>query len=257
VAYALARGLAAHGVAVVSGLARGVDAAAHRGALDAGGRSGAVLGTGPDRCYPKEHRELQDSLARSLGLMTELPPGAAPTRSTFAARNRLLAAISSAVVLVQGRTGSGALLTVEAARRMARPVGAIPWDSREPLGHAPHALIRARTAVLVRDAADVLELIAATASASAAARAARPVADAGPPASDAALGDLEFDPRHALGERETRLFRALRHHPRPLDEAAERAGLPASEAGAAFVILELQGLARRDPGGVVRLTRRA
>ncbi|HKW51212.1 MAG TPA: DNA-processing protein DprA, partial [Candidatus Eisenbacteria bacterium] len=143
VAFGLARSLAEQGVAVVSGLARGIDAAAHRGALEAGGKSGAVLGTGLERVYPKEHGALQRALAGSLGLLSALLPGSHPTRNTFASRNRILAAISAAVVVVQGRERSGALLTATAARQLCRPLGAMPWDSRDPLGAAPHALIRA------------------------------------------------------------------------------------------------------------------
>ncbi|MGE5179335.1 MAG: DNA-processing protein DprA, partial [Bacteroidota bacterium] len=154
----LAADLAREGAAVVSGLARGIDAAAHEGALEAGGRTGAVIGTPLDLVYPPAHRELQGRVARSLGLMSELPPGAHPTRSTFVSRNRMLAAIADLVVLVQGDLESGALRTVEAAERLGRPVGAVPWHAEEPLAAAPHALIHDRRAVLVRDAADVLEL---------------------------------------------------------------------------------------------------
>jgi len=147
------------GVAVVSGLARGIDTAAHQGALDAPGVSGAVLGTGVDRAYPRENAALQARLARSLGLMSEIPSGGTATRGTFATRNRLLAAMVDVVVVVQGRAGSGSLITAQEAARLGRPVAAIPWDSREPLGEAPHALIRDGVATLVRDADDVLDLI--------------------------------------------------------------------------------------------------
>ena len=257
VAYGLARSLAEQGVAVVSGLARGIDAAAHRGALEAGGTSGAVLGTGLERVYPKEHRALQRALSGSLGLLSALLPGAPPTRTTFASRNRVLAAISGAVVVVQGRERSGALLTATAARRLGRPLAAVPWDSRDPLGAAPHALIRAGAATLVRGAADVLELLGAgarkpevsglagcsTAGAPAAAPEAAMTAAAmpGAPAEGAALGD-----------REELLWAALRERPEPLDHAALRAKLTIAEASAAFVLLEILGRARREPGGAVR-----
>lgn len=239
VARAIAGDLAREGIAVLSGLARGIDAAAHEGALDAGGRSGAVLGTGLERCYPVGHRGLQDSLAASIGLLTEQPPGAHPTRGSFASRNRLLAAISDAVLLVQGREGSGALLTAEVARRLGRPIGAVPWDSRDPLGAAPHALIRSGSAVLVRGAEDVLTLLGK--SVGSPTQGARPARRARPPA--------ERDP---VGEREQRLLRALRERPQPLDAVARQAALSIEEAGAALVLLELLGRARREPGGAVR-----
>jgi len=252
VAFALARSLAEAGVAVVSGLARGIDAAAHRGALEAGGKSGAVLGTGLERVYPREHRSLQRALSESLGLLSALLPGSPPTRNTFASRNRILAAISDAVVVVQGRERSGALLTATAAQRLGRLVAALPWDSRDPLGAAPHALIRAGAATLVRDAADVLELLGvgssvATASApnADAPRTARPRSKPSPrdgaPPGVAAPGDLEG-----------RLWSALRERPEPLEHAARRAQLTIVEASAAFVLLEILGRARREAGGAVR-----
>jgi len=247
VAWLLAGELASRGVAVVSGLAHGIDAAAHRGALDAGGLSGAVLGTGLDRAYPNDHRDLQRTLARSLGLMSELPPGAVPTRSTFASRNRLLAALSDAIVVVQGRERSGALLTADAARRLGRPVGAIPWDCRDPLGAAPHALIRRGSAVLIRHAGDVISLLAPH-------HRLRTIGDF--PSRRAASAE---DPSavFSLDDREARLLAALRERPQPLDRAAARAGLTIAEAGAALAILELNGQARRDPGGAVRRSRRS
>jgi len=251
VAYGLARSLAEQGIAVVSGLARGIDAAAHRGALEAGGVSGAVLGTGLERVYPAEHRDLQRSLAGSLGLLSALLPGTAPTPNTFASRNRILAAISNAVVVVQGRERSGALLTAAAARGLGRPVAALPWDSRDPLGAAPHALIHEGAATLVRGAADVLELLGAEqgpgsrsaprAVASPASRSAPAAPRGGAPPGGAAMGD-----------REERLWSALRERPEALERAALRAKLSIAEASAAFVLLEIVGRARREPGGAVR-----
>lgn len=241
VACSLARSLAEEGVAVVSGLARGIDAAAHRGALGAGGRSGAVLGTGLDRCYPASHRDLSRELTSSLGLMSEILPGSVSTASTFASRNRLVAAISDAVVVVQGREQSGALLTAEAARRLDRPVAAIPWDSRDPLGAAPHALIRSGVAMLARGASDILDLLDIQSS-----RRREPSADRTPAPTLPA----------GIGERETRLWRALRSRPQPLEVAARHAELSIADAGAALVLLEILGRARREPGGDVRRVRR-
>ena len=235
----LAGNLAASNAAVVSGLAHGIDAAAHRGALRAGGRSGAVLGTGLGRCYPRAHESLQRELGASLGLMSELPHGAAGRQGTFAARNRILAALSDVVVLVQGDEDSGALITADHARRVGVPVAAIPWDPREKLAAAPHKLIRNGAATLVRDAADVLALAGVAEPLLAAA------SSAGPPA-------LVARPRPALPEVESRAFAALRSRAQSLDEVAERAGLSASATGAALLSLELSGLARREPGGFFR-----
>jgi DNA processing protein len=232
----LAGGLAREGVAVVSGLARGIDAAAHRGALEAGGRSGAVLGTPLDEFYPPEHHELQEQLAVSLGLMSEVAPAASTTRGTFATRNRILAALSHAVILVQADVKSGALLTVRAAERLRRPVGAVPWNPTDELAASPNALIREGRAVLIRDARDVLALMGETASSLAA-----PVASAAAPAA----------PPQAAVER--RVLAELGRRAEPLDVVATRAHLPAAETSAALLALELAGLARREPGGRYRL----
>ena len=249
VAHGLARSLAARGVAVVSGLARGIDAAAHRGALEAGGPSGAVLGTGLERVYPSEHRDLQRAVAGSLGLLSALLPGSAPTRNTFASRNRLLAAISDAVVVVQGRERSGALLTATAARQLGRPVAALPWDSRDPLGAAPHALIRAGDATLVRGADDVLELLGHRWDPLR--RVPEASLEPGSPSATRA-GRGTRPPRAKPEDREERLWRALRERPEPLENAARRANLTIAEAAAAVVLLEILGRARREPGGAVR-----
>ena len=248
VARGLARDLAGAGVAVLSGLARGIDTAAHEGALEAGGRSGAVLGTGLDRAYPRANAALQERLRESIGLLTEVPPGSAPRPATFATRNRLLAALADAVLVVQGRAGSGSLITAREAGILGRPVGAVPWDSRDPLGEAPHGLIRSGEAVLVRHAGDVLELLGSAGRAIHAAVGPREGAQIAP----AALGEIP-----PPGSDEARLLAALRRQPAPLDAAAVRAGLAAAAAAAALVTLELRGLAETAPGGLARRTRGA
>jgi len=240
VARELARALAMRGVAILSGLARGIDAAAHEGALAADGVSGAVLGTPLDVTYPREHASLQSRLRRSLGLMSEIRTGRPTTPNTFAARNRMLAALADAVVVVQGRTGSGALLTAKEAGRLGRPLAAIPWDSRDPLGQAPHDLIRDGRATLVCTAEDVMGLLGR-----ATAREVTPVPSPPRPS-------IETLPPH-----ERALYRALRDRPLPLDRLAETAGLNASQLTIALLALELSGLARRSPGGLARRLRRA
>src|SRR4029078_5404985 len=106
----LAASLAEHGIAVVSGLAQGIDAAAHEGALDAGGRGGAVLGTSIEDCFPASHARLQERLAGSLGLMTEVFPGSPSSQRSFSERNHLLAAVADLTVIVQGNDQSGSLI---------------------------------------------------------------------------------------------------------------------------------------------------
>jgi len=255
VARELAGALCERGAAIVSGLAQGIDAAAHGGALDAGGLTGAVLGTPLQEIYPREHVELQGRVARSLGIMTEIPPDGFATRNTFAARNRMVAAMGDVVVVVQGALNSGALITAEEAARLGRPVAALPWDSREPLGEAPHALIRSGRATLVRNADDVLELIGRKA-----------------PESGVSLGNGEdkFPTGNTASRRlapnvaiplhltpiEAALYCALRERPLPLDHLASAASLTASDLSIALLALELRGLARRMPGGLARRTSR-
>jgi DNA processing protein len=251
----LARTLAEEGIAVVSGLARGIDAAAHEGALDAGGVSGAVLGTSLEETYPREHADLQSRLSRSLGLMSEIPPGKSATRSTFAARNRLLAAIADVVVVVQGGKGSGSLITAEAAVRLRRPVGALPWDSRDPLGEAPHELIRSGIATLVRDADDVLELIRESRGDARTRRSAGRERSGSGATGPGARSVSRVAPE-LLAPHEAALYSVLRNHPRPLDDLAQAASLSVSELSVALLTLELSGLALRMPGGLVRRTRR-
>jgi len=236
VAHDLARALAECGVAILSGLARGIDAAAHEGALAADGVSGAVLGTPLDVTYPRQHVSLQDRVRRSLGLMSELRSGDPTTRNTFAARNRMLAALADVVLVVQGRERSGALLTAKEALRLGRPVGAVPWDSRDPLGEAPHGLLREGKATLVCSADDVRRLMGL-----------------GDNARSAPRGPV---PLPSLEPHEAALYRALRNRPRPMDELALVSGLTAAELGVALLSLELQGIARRDPGGLARRLRR-
>ena len=242
VARDLARSLVARGVAVVSGLARGIDAAAHRGALDAGGLTGAVLGTSLDETYPRVHADLQMKVARSLGLMSEIAPGDSATPGTFASRNRILAAIADVVVVVQGREGSGALITARDATRLGRPVGAMPWDPRDPLGEAPHELIRAGKATLVRDADDVMELIGVVSAPRAA------------PGRVSRVAPINLE---RLLPHEAALYRALRNRPLALDDLAAAASLTASQLSVALLSLELNGLAKRAPGGLARRARRA
>lgn len=224
--------LAGHGVAVVSGLAQGIDAAAHEGAIDAGGRSGAVLGTPLDDVFPAAHARLQERLAASLGLMTQVFPGSPPHRGTFSVRNHLLAAVADVTVIVQGRERSGALITAGAARAMGRPVGAIPWDIYEEEGAACLGLVRAGHATLLRSPGDALALIDGEPSQHKSPRARRPDAP--------------------LGEREARALASIGRVPRSFDDVAAASGLSTAELMAALLKLELLGLARREAGGRVR-----
>jgi DNA processing protein len=222
-ARSIAAGLARAGVSVVSGGARGIDAAAHRGALEAGGHTVAVLGTGVDVPYPAQHRALFAELLDAGGaLVSELPDGAQAFKSHFPARNRIISGMSEVVVVVQARVKSGALITADWARSQGRPVLAVPGDARDPLSGGPHALLRSG-ARLVASAADVL----------------------------AEMGLAEVRAQRALPALScegSALLAALGRKPRHAGEVATAAGLPVGNALAGLLALELEGLCEQRPG---------
>ena len=155
VARELGRELAAAGLLVVSGLAFGIDGCAHRGALDTG-RTVAVLGCGPDVAYPQAHRSLWRRICEEGLVLSELPPGAGAWRWTFPARNRIMAAIASMTVVVEGARRSGSLITADLAADLGRDLGAVPGPVTARTSAGPNDLL-AGGACLVRDAQDVLD----------------------------------------------------------------------------------------------------
>jgi DNA processing protein len=155
IARELGRELAAAGMVVVSGLAFGVDACAHRGALDAG-RTVAVLGCGPDIAYPAAHRSLWRRISEEGLVLSEFPPGAAPWRWTFPARNRIMAALAGMTVVVEAAARSGSLITADLAADLGRDLGAVPGPVTSRASAGPNNLL-AGGACVVRDAQDVLD----------------------------------------------------------------------------------------------------
>jgi DNA processing protein len=223
----IASGLARAGVCVVSGGAEGVDAAAHLAALDAGGRTIAVLGTGVDVAYPAGHRPLFDRIVSSGGaLVSEYEDGQRGAAWTFPKRNRLVSALCEAVVVVRAGARSGALITAAWARRQGVAVLAVPGDVREELSHGPLALLR-QGAKVAGAADDVLAAIGL------AGQLALPV-----PAASAA--SLQGDEAALLG--------ALSRVPRHADDLARAVGLGAGPALAGLLGLELRGLCEQRPG---------
>ena len=155
IARELGRELAAAGMVVVSGLAFGIDACAHRGALDAG-RTIAVLGCGADTAYPAAHRSLWRRICEEGLVISELPPGAAPWRWTFPARNRIMAALAGMTVVVEAAARSGSLITADLAADLGRDLGAVPGPVTSRASAGPNNLL-AGGACVVRDAQDVLD----------------------------------------------------------------------------------------------------
>lgn len=156
IAYEMAAELATAGIVVASGLARGIDACAHKGALDAGGRTIAVMGTGRDRVYPAENTELARRIAAQGALVTQFPPGTAPVRSNFPTRNQTLSGLSLGVVVVEAKRRSGAMLTAGSAADQGRLVMAVPGSVHSPTSAGCHDLLR-DGAHLVTSAEEVVQ----------------------------------------------------------------------------------------------------
>jgi len=158
IARGLGRGLSAAGVAVVSGMALGIDSAAHEGALAAGGRTVAVLACSADAAYPRRKASLHAAIARAGAVVSELPPGAEPRRWAFPARNRIIAALAGITVVVEAAERSGSLITAELAGDAGREVGAVPGPVLSWRSAGTNALLR-DGATLIRDTSDVLDAV--------------------------------------------------------------------------------------------------
>lgn len=160
VAYSLAQEASALGLIVVSGMALGVDGAAHRGALQAGGRTIAVLAGGPDVAYPRSHRLLHEQIAAAGCVVSENPPGIQAKRWAFVARNRIIAGLAAISVFVEGSVDSGARHTMDFANQIGTAVGAVPGPVTSPLSAGPNAMLSRDEAVVIRDVADVIDVLA-------------------------------------------------------------------------------------------------
>lgn len=218
VARMLGRELGAAGLVVVSGLARGVDSEAHRGALEAGGRTVAVLGCGIDRDYPAAHRELAGRIAETGLVVSEYAPGVEPAPWRFPARNRIVAGLCSVTVVVEARERSGALITADLALEEGREVFACPGEITSGLSAGTNALLRLGATPLTR-AADVLE----------------------------SFGLSESETLAAEGVAAV-VLAALRDGPAGADELVRATGLGAGALAAALAELELAGLAAAEAG---------
>jgi DNA processing protein len=245
VAQALGRGLAAAGVVVTSGMALGVDSAAHTGALEAG-TTVAVLAGGADIPYPSSKRILYRRIAETGAVVAELPPGTQARRWCFPARNRIIAALSTVTVVVEGGERSGSLITADFANELGRTVGAVPGPVTSRLAGGPNLLIKTG-AELVRDAADVLELLYG-AGTQAAEGAPLVIGSASAPAPE--LRVLVPD-RPEPPPLEPRLRAILDAVEQGRGSAAEIAQSPDEAMAAATALgeLELLGLVRRTFGG--------
>jgi len=229
-----ARHLAASGLGIASGLAEGIDAAAHEGALIAEGMTLAVMGTGPDQVYPATNRELARRIAASGLLVTEFPPGTSPHPGHFPRRNRIIAALSLGVVVVEAAEKSGSLITARLASEYGREVFAIPGSIHNPLARGCHRLIR-QGAKLVETAADILEEIA-------------PLLWSGAlPQQDAYETTTSEAP--PLDSEYQQLLDLMGFDPTGIDDLVAASGLTAEAVSSMLLMLELQGLVTAFPGG--------
>jgi len=232
-AAAFAGALAGHGLVIASGLALGIDGAAHRAALDAGGLSVAVSATGPDRVYPARHRQLARDIVAEGAVVTELSPGTPPRGRNFPQRNRILSGLTAGVLVVEATPRSGSLISARLAMEQGREVFAVPGSIHNPLARGCHALIR-QGAKLVETADDILEELA-------------PVVTPRP--GDSGSGEpagRRSGPRDADYER---LLEALGHDPVSLDTLVLRSGLTPDQVSSMLLVLELQGEVAPAPGG--------
>ncbi|HEX6597893.1 MAG TPA: DNA-processing protein DprA [Gemmatimonadaceae bacterium] len=225
VARELGRVLALAGATVVSGLARGVDASAHRGALDAGGATAAVLGTGLDVVFPRAHARLQRTIAERGLLLSELEPANPAHGGSFPERNRIIAALCVATIVVEGGEKSGALITAKHALEMGRSVGAVPGPIDVPQSAGSNRLL-ADGAVVIASMADAVLLAGLVAP----------------------IRASELPEQGA----ERRLWDALALGAADLDTLCTRAALPAQEGLAAVSALEIRGMIECALSGEIR-----
>ena len=225
-----ARAFGSAGICVVSGLALGIDGAAHDGAMLGGGETIAVVGTGLDRVYPKRHLDLAHRIARQGMLISEFPLGTPPLTANFPKRNRIISGLSRGTLVVEAALQSGSLITARLAAEQGKEVFAIPGSIHSPQSRGCHALIK-QGAKLVEVAQDVLEELRLV-----------------PAGSGAALEAGEAD--EAVSARDDPLLAALGFDPVNLDALQARTGLDTAHLQAGLLELELDGQVARLPGGL-------
>jgi DNA processing protein len=227
----LCRGLASLGFTIVSGMARGIDAAAHEAALEAGGRTVAVLGSGIDVVYPPEHEQLYQKISRQGAVVSELPVGTPPLSFNFPARNRLISGMAVGVVVVEATEKSGSLITAGLALEQGREVFAVPGEAGASRSRGTHQLIR-QGAKLVERVEDILEEVAPQL----ASRAATPQASL----------PLALPPN--MSAEAKKVLELVLGRPRQIDEVIETSGLTPAKVSEILLDLEILGLLKQLPG---------
>jgi DNA processing protein len=232
----LGRDLAARGLVIVSGMARGIDALGHQGAMAANGRAIRVLGTGIDICYPKENKKLYEKVLERGAIIGEFPLGTHPAPENFPVRNRIVAGMPLGVVVVEGAQYSGSLITARLAMEFGREVFGVPGNVTQPASFAPNQLIK-RGAKLVAGAEDVIEELPT------------PVRAALVQAEQPEAEQRNLLLAASLNTSEKKLYELLSaEEPRHIDDIVERSGLNSSEVLATLFDLEMKGIIRQLPG---------
>jgi len=233
--------LGAAGLTISSGLAAGIDGAAHAGALDSAGGTVAVVGTGSDVVYPARHRELAARIVARGALVSAFPLGTTPRAAHFPMRNRVLAGLALGVLVVEAGQRSGALITAHAGTTLGREVFAVPGSIANPLARGCHRLIR-EGAQLVECAEEILDALRAAIGAQGLRLSERLAQDADVSATSATIATLDRDA--------TRWLAALGHAPVALETLALRMDQPVAAVAAALGLLELEGRVARAAGGL-------
>lgn len=241
-AQAFARELAAAGFAITSGMADGIDGAAHAATLEVGAKTLAVVGTGPDRVYPRKHHELARRIAAHGALVSEFPPGTAARADHFPRRNRIISGLALGTLVIEAGLRSGSLITARLAAEQGREVFALPGSIHNPLARGCHRLIR-DGARLVEHAAEIIEALA--------------------PLARSLGGELEarldrqdkspVDATHPADPEYRRLLDELGHEPATMDDLVQRTGLSAASLSSMLLMLELDARIERLPGNGYQL----
>ncbi len=227
ITYDMARDLASAGITIVSGLARGIDTQAHKGALSVGGRTIAVLGCGIDVAYPPENRGLMEEIAHSGrgAVITENPFGTKPESGYFPARNRIISGLSRGTAIIEAAEDSGSLITADYAIKQGRRLFAVPGSVVSPNSRGPNSLIKAG-ALLVEGAGDVLQALKM-----------QPL-----------KAPAEAEAQPALTRDECAVFKSITDEPKHIDVVTSESGLAPGKAGGTLMNLELKGLIKQMPG---------
>jgi DNA processing protein len=223
--------LAGMGITIVSGLALGIDAAAHRGALQAGGRTIAVMGSGIDQVYPSSNRTLAAEIEKHGALVTEFPLGQKPDKWTFPQRNRIISGLSLGVIMVEGHYDSGAMITAKEALDQGREVFAVPGNVQLEQSKGPHWLIK-QGAKLVEDVQDVLDELNIKL----------------PNSNFKTNAQIPSPNLQDLTAEEKKIFACLLLEPKHLDLIAVEAGLPIAQVSSLIMMLEIKKAVRQLPG---------